>query len=177
MDTAPVAQRLGQGLADGNAHIFIGVVIVDVGVAHRVHLQIDQPMAADLMEHVIQKRHASVRLAAPGAIEIELHAHIGFTGDAVDLAATHIGHRLAGPGSEIPIMPGRHTLRRPRVQLNLLASSMSKAQLMAFLAKADATPAIQQRIDAAADVSAVVEIAREEGFLFSAASLARHQRG
>jgi predicted ribosomally synthesized peptide with nif11-like leader len=134
-------------------------------------------MAADLMEHVIQKRHASVRLAAPGAIEIELHAHIGFTGDAVDLAATHIGHRLAGPGSEIPIMPGRHTLRRPRVQLNLLASSMSKAQLMAFLAKADATPAIQQRIDAAADVSAVVEIAREEGFLFSAASLARHQRG
>lgn len=74
-------------------------------------------------------------------------------------------------------MPGRHTLRRPRVQLNLLASSMSKAQLMAFLAKADANPAIQQRIDAAADVSAVVAIAREEGFLFSAASLSRYQRG
>jgi len=74
-------------------------------------------------------------------------------------------------------MPGRHTLRRPRVQLNLLASSMSKEHLMAFLAKADANPAIQQRIDAAADVSAVVAIACEEGFLFSAASLARHQRG
>ncbi|QVV66909.1 Nif11-like leader peptide family RiPP precursor [Synechococcus sp. LA31] len=54
---------------------------------------------------------------------------------------------------------------------------MSKAQLMAFLAKADTNPAIQQRIDAAADVSAVVAIAREEGFLFSAASLSRHQRG
>jgi predicted ribosomally synthesized peptide with nif11-like leader len=177
MDAAPVAQRLGQGLTDGDAHIFIGVVIVDVGVAHRVHLQIDQAMAADLVKHVIQKRHAGVRLAAAGAIEVQLHAHIGFTGDAVDVAATHIGHRLTGPGSEIPIVPGRHTLRRPRVQLNLLTSSMSKAQLMAFLAKADANPAIQQRIDAAADVSAVVAIAREEGFLFSAASLSRHQRG
>jgi predicted ribosomally synthesized peptide with nif11-like leader len=177
MDAAPVTQRLRQGLTDGDAHIFIGVVIVDVGVTHRIHLQIDQPMAADLVKHVIEKRHAGVRLAATGAIEVELHAHIGFTSDAVDLAATHVGHRLAGPEAEIPIMPGRNPLRRPRVQLNLLASSMSKAQLMAFLAKADANPAIQQRIDAAADVSAVVAIAREEGFLFSAASLSRHQRG
>ena len=86
---------LGQRLADGDAHVLVGVVIVDVGVAHGVHLQIDQPMAADLMEHVIQKRHAGVRLAATGAIEVELHAHIGFTGDAVDLAATHVSHRLA----------------------------------------------------------------------------------
>ena len=74
-------------------------------------------------------------------------------------------------------MPGRNAPRRPRVQLNLSARSMSKAQLMAFLAKAETNPAIQQRIDAAADVSAVVAIAREEGFLFSAASLSRHQRG
>jgi predicted ribosomally synthesized peptide with nif11-like leader len=54
---------------------------------------------------------------------------------------------------------------------------MSKAQLIAFLAKAEANPAIQQRIDAAADASAVVAIAHEEGFLFSAASFTRHQRG
>jgi predicted ribosomally synthesized peptide with nif11-like leader len=54
---------------------------------------------------------------------------------------------------------------------------MSKAQLIAFLAKAEATPVLQQRIDAAADGSAVVAIARAEGFLFSPASLARHLRG
>jgi len=177
VDAAAVAQRLRQGLADGDAHIFIGVVIVDVGVAHRVHLQINQPMAADLVKHVIEKRHAGVRLAATGAIKVELHAHIGFTGDAVDLAATHVGHRRRSAGSKISIMPGRNTPRRPRVQVNLSARSMSKAQLMAFLAKAETNPAIQQRIDAAADVSAVVAIAREEGFLFSAASLSRHQRG
>ncbi|MCP9817152.1 Nif11-like leader peptide family natural product precursor [Synechococcus sp. GreenBA-s] len=54
---------------------------------------------------------------------------------------------------------------------------MSKAQLIAFLAKAQASPDLQQRIDAAADASAVAALARNEGFLFSPASLARHLRG
>ncbi len=48
---------------------------------------------------------------------------------------------------------------------------------MAFLAKAEATPDLQLRVDAAVDCSAVVAIARAEGFLFSPASLARHLRG
>jgi predicted ribosomally synthesized peptide with nif11-like leader len=48
---------------------------------------------------------------------------------------------------------------------------------MAFLARAETTPALQERIDAAADGSAVAAIARAEGFLFSPASLARHLRG
>jgi predicted ribosomally synthesized peptide with nif11-like leader len=54
---------------------------------------------------------------------------------------------------------------------------VSKAQLMAFLAKAEATPALQQQVDAAADGGAVVALARAEGYVFSAASLARHLRG
>jgi predicted ribosomally synthesized peptide with nif11-like leader len=53
---------------------------------------------------------------------------------------------------------------------------MSKAQLIAFLAKAEATPDLQQRVDAAEDCGAVVAIARAEGYLFSPASLARHRR-
>lgn len=54
---------------------------------------------------------------------------------------------------------------------------MSKAQLIAFLAKAEADPALKQKIDAATDPSAIAAIAREEGFLFSPASLSRHLRG
>ena len=69
------------------------------------------------------------------------------------------------------------TGRRTTVKPNLSAASMSKAQLMAFLAKAQASPELQLRIDAAADASAVTALAREEGFLFSPASLARHLRG
>jgi hypothetical protein len=54
---------------------------------------------------------------------------------------------------------------------------MSKAQLIAFFAKVDADPALKLQVDGATDGSAVVAIAQSEGFLFSAASLARHQRG
>ncbi len=46
-------------------------------------------MAADLVEHVIQKRHASAHQACAAAIEVEFHAHIGFTGDAMDVARAH----------------------------------------------------------------------------------------
>lgn len=54
---------------------------------------------------------------------------------------------------------------------------MSKAQLIAFMAKVDADAALKQKVDAAADASAVVAIAQAEGFLFSPASLSRHLRG
>jgi predicted ribosomally synthesized peptide with nif11-like leader len=54
---------------------------------------------------------------------------------------------------------------------------MSKAQLMAFLARVEADPVLRLRVEAAADASAVVAIAQAEGFLFSAASLGRHRRG
>jgi len=54
---------------------------------------------------------------------------------------------------------------------------MSKAQLIAFLAKVDADPSLKLKVDAAADASAVVAIAQAEGFLFSPASLSRHLRG
>jgi predicted ribosomally synthesized peptide with nif11-like leader len=54
---------------------------------------------------------------------------------------------------------------------------MSKAQLIAFLAKVDSDAALKLKVDAAADPSAVVAIAQAEGFLFSPASLSRHLRG
>lgn len=54
---------------------------------------------------------------------------------------------------------------------------MSKAQLTAFFAKVEVTPALKLQVDAADDASAVVAIAQAEGFAFSPASLARHLRG
>lgn len=54
---------------------------------------------------------------------------------------------------------------------------MSKAQLAAFFAKVEATPALKLQVDAATDLSAVVAIAMAEGFTFSPASLARYNRG
>ena len=54
---------------------------------------------------------------------------------------------------------------------------MSKAQLTAFFAKVDLSPALKLQVDGASDASAVVAIAEVEGFHFSPASLSRHLRG
>ncbi len=86
LDATAIAQGLGQGLADGNTHVLVAVVIIDVGVAAGTDLQVEEPVAGELMQHVIQEGHAGGHLAAAAAIEVEGHPHIGFTGNAVDLA-------------------------------------------------------------------------------------------
>jgi hypothetical protein len=86
LDAAAIAEGLGQGLADGDAHILVAVVVIDMGVAGGTDLQIQQPVAGELVQHVIQEGHTSCHLAAAAAIEVKGHPHIGFTSDAVDLA-------------------------------------------------------------------------------------------
>jgi predicted ribosomally synthesized peptide with nif11-like leader len=54
---------------------------------------------------------------------------------------------------------------------------LSKAQLSAFLIEVEGDAALRQRVEAAADASAVAAIAQERGHMFSAATLSRHQRG
>ena len=52
---------------------------------------------------------------------------------------------------------------------------MSLEQLKAFLAKVKGDTSLQQKLKAAADVDAVVAIAKEEGFMFSAVDLTKVQ--
>ena len=41
-------------------------------------------MAGELVQHVIEKRHAGAHLAAARAIEAEAHVHLGFAGHAIN---------------------------------------------------------------------------------------------
>jgi hypothetical protein len=54
-------------------------------------------VAADLVEHVVEKGHAGGHLALACAIQAEPHAHIGFAGLAVNLPAAK-GFSHAGGG-------------------------------------------------------------------------------
>jgi hypothetical protein len=45
-------------LAQRDAHVFHGVVAVDVQVPLGVDVEIDQPVAGDLVEHVVEKADA-----------------------------------------------------------------------------------------------------------------------
>ena len=88
--------------------------------------------------------------------------------------------RLPAPSK--PVQAGVNRQRRSSQALLDLKRTyesffMSKAQLIAFFAKVDADPSLKLQVDAATDASAIVAIAQTAGFLFSAASLSRHQRG
>ena len=69
--------------------VFHRVMGVDVQVALGLDIQIDQAVARDLVEHVIEKRHAGRELGYARAVEIETDRDPGFEGIASDLCGAH----------------------------------------------------------------------------------------
>ena len=58
------------------------MVVVDVQIASAGDVEVDQAVAADLVEHVLEKRHAGVKPAPAGAVQIDGHGDLGFAGVA-----------------------------------------------------------------------------------------------
>ena len=99
-DAAFVAERLGDGLAEDDADILDRVVAVDMQIAARLDGEIEQAMAGEGGEHVVEEAHAGFdgRLAA--AIKREGEADVGLGGAAgechgaaglPDLGLIHLG--------------------------------------------------------------------------------------
>ena len=74
---------LGQGLAQGDACVFRGVVKIDVGVALGAQLDVDQGMARQQFQHVVEKAHAGLDIIGAGAIQIDGNGDLGFRRFAV----------------------------------------------------------------------------------------------
>ena len=72
-----VAQRLAKRLTQHNTRVLDGVVRIDLHVAHRVHRQIEQTMAAKSVEHVVEKRHAGRDIAHARSVQVELYDNVG----------------------------------------------------------------------------------------------------
>ena len=75
---AALAQRLRQRLAQRDAHVLHRVVVVNVGVALGLDVQIHQPVAGDLVEHVLEEGDAGLEVRLAGAVQIHLQADAGF---------------------------------------------------------------------------------------------------
>lgn len=112
-NAAPVAQRLGNRLADGDAGIFHGVVVIDMQVTLDLDLHVDQRMAAELVQHMVEKSHAGGNCRLAGAVDIHAHRNRGFVGGADNLAFTfcHFGRSvkmspfLISTGHKYPVVP------------------------------------------------------------------------
>ena len=74
----------GEGLTEGDAHVFDRMVAVDVQVACAVDVQVDQAVAGNLFEHVVKEADARVQLGLARAVEVDAHGDARLGGVAAD---------------------------------------------------------------------------------------------
>ena len=86
-----VAHGLGKSLAQGDADVFHGVVAVDVQVTGAFHVQIDQAVARNLVQHVVQKANTGIEAGNAGAVQVDAHAHARLGGVALHLGGARRG--------------------------------------------------------------------------------------
>ena len=68
-------------------------MLIDVEVARNPAGHVDQRMAAELFDHMIEKADPGRHVIAPGAVEIDLDRNVGFVSRAFYSGAAH-GLRL-----------------------------------------------------------------------------------
>jgi hypothetical protein len=96
-DALHVAERLLHRLAERDADILGGVVVVDVQIALGLECNVDAGMAGEQVEHVVEEADAGRDRRYAGAIEIERDLDVGFLGGALDRAFAHV--RTSNPPS------------------------------------------------------------------------------
>src|SRR3990172_2167343 len=113
-DAAPVAERLRDGLAEDDAGVLGGVVEIDVQVALGLQLHVDEAVARQLFQHVVEEADAGRDPRRAGAVEIDRRRDAGFLGGALYPGRTHglasaqppdRRARRAGPFSSIARQP------------------------------------------------------------------------
>ena len=78
VDPALVAQSAGDRGAQHDADVLDRVVGVNLDIAPRPHLQIEQAVAREGVEHVVEEGHARIHIGRTRAVEVDLDGDIGF---------------------------------------------------------------------------------------------------
>ena len=115
-DALHVAERLLHRLAERDADILGRVVVIDVQVALGPHRDVDQRVARQLVEHVVEKADAGRDRRRAAAVEVDRDGDVGFLG----LARRRCALRIAKSLFRAPFIrgwPGFATLPRLRPRL------------------------------------------------------------
>ena len=91
------AERLLHRLAERDADILGGVVVVDVEVADRLHGQVDARMPGQQIEHMIEKADPGRDVGHARPVEVHRHLDIGLLGLALDGRRAHENCFPLGP--------------------------------------------------------------------------------
>ncbi|MOA22532.1 hypothetical protein D3C78_1430920 [compost metagenome] len=89
------------------------MMIIDMQVTLNLDIHVDQRMAAQLVQHMIEKSYAGGNCRLAGAVDIHAHRNRGFVGVADNLAFTfcHFGRSvkmlpfLISTGHKYPVVP------------------------------------------------------------------------
>ena len=85
---------LANKLAEHDADVFDGVVLVDVEIAVGVKLQIEAAVLGEQLQHVIEEADAGGDVVAAAAFDLERAADLGLFGVALDGGGSHDGEDL-----------------------------------------------------------------------------------
>ena len=88
-DALAVAERLADRLAERDADVFRRVVEVDMRVALGAHGQVDQRMARELLQHMVEEADPGRHVVAAGAVEIDGDGDFRLGGVAGDFRCAH----------------------------------------------------------------------------------------
>ena len=101
-----VAPGLGQRLAKGDADILDRMMGVDMQIALDIDIKVDQAVTGNLIQHVIEERYASGKLALAGAIEVETHGDLRLEGITGNFGLPHgFGCKTLNRKGMIPFRP------------------------------------------------------------------------
>src|SRR5206468_3450542 len=93
-DAGLVAERLTQRLAEADADVLDGVMGVHVQVALGLDVEIDEAVARQQVEHVVEEADAGGELGIAGAVQVEAKRDLGLGGVACDLSGAWGGHGI-----------------------------------------------------------------------------------
>jgi hypothetical protein len=65
-------------LSDADSNVFNGVMGIDVKIAFGAHFEVEQPVARDLAEHVIQETDSGLKIVLARTVQIQLYADVCF---------------------------------------------------------------------------------------------------
>ena len=89
-DAAALAERLVERLAEDEAGVLDEVVGVALDVAGGVDAEVEEAVAGELLEHVVEHADAGRDLVAAGAVDVEGEGDAGLAGAAFDVGAAVI---------------------------------------------------------------------------------------
>ncbi len=88
-DAALVAERLRHGFAEREGRILDRMMLVDVQIALHGHRNVDQRMARQLFDHMVEETDSGGHRIVARAVEIDGDRDIRFLGRALDGGGSH----------------------------------------------------------------------------------------